>query len=98
MFPALQRFFEAAECRMQTELAEFLGIRQSSIADAKKRGTIPSDWLLALWRKKGVNPDWILTGLGARGLRPANKLDDARASILSTSKKNVRRKSVPWKL
>lgn len=77
MFPALQRFFEAAECRTQTELAEFLGIRQSSIADAKKRGTIPSDWLLALWRKKGVNPDWILTGQGARGHRPANKLDDA---------------------
>lgn len=37
MFPALQRFFEAVECRTQAELAEFLGIKQSSISDAKKK-------------------------------------------------------------
>lgn len=67
----LDRFFEAAECRTQTELAEFLGIRQSSIADAKKRGRVPAEWLLTLWRKKGVNPDWVLTGQGAKGLQPA---------------------------
>lgn len=62
MHNALKRFFEAAECRTQVELAEFLGIRQSSISDAKKRGVIPAEWLLTLWRKKGVNPDWVLTG------------------------------------
>lgn len=66
----LDRIFEAAGCRTQTELAEFLGIKQSSIADAKKRGSVPSDWLLTLWRKKGINPDWILTGQGARRLQP----------------------------
>ena len=55
MFPALQRFFEAVECRTQAELAEFLGIKQSSISDAKRRKTIP--------------PDWILTGQGARMLQ-----------------------------
>ncbi len=65
----LERFFEAAGCRTQTELAEFLGIRQSSISDAKKRGSIPPDWLLLLWRKKGINPDWILTGQGSKGLQ-----------------------------
>lgn len=65
----LDRFFEAAGCRTQVELAVFLGIKQSSIADAKKRGSIPADWLITLWRKKGVNPDWILTGQGARGLQ-----------------------------
>lgn len=65
----LDRFFEAAGCRTQVELAVFLGIKQSSIADAKKRGSIPADWLITLWRKKGVNPDWILTGQGAKGLQ-----------------------------
>ena len=59
MFPALQRFFKAVECRTQAELAEFLGIKQSSISDAKKRKT----------RKKGIRPDWILTGQGARMLQ-----------------------------
>ncbi|MBS5454132.1 MULTISPECIES: helix-turn-helix domain-containing protein [Bilophila] len=69
MFPALQRFFEAAECRTQAELAEFLGIKQSSISDAKRRKTIPPDWLLTALRKKGIRPDWILTGQGARMLQ-----------------------------
>lgn len=69
MFPALQRFFEAVECRTQAELAEFLGIKQSSISDAKKRKTIPPDWLLTALRKKGIRPDWILTGQGARMLQ-----------------------------
>lgn len=68
MSTPLDRFFEAAGCRTQVALADFLGIKQSSVADAKKRGSIPSDWLITLWRKKGVNPDWILTGQGARGL------------------------------
>ncbi|MFT4302821.1 MAG: helix-turn-helix domain-containing protein [Desulfovibrio sp.] len=64
----LDRFFEATGCRTQVELAEFLGIRQSSIADAKKRGNIPSAWLLTLWRKRRVNPDWILTGQESKNL------------------------------
>ncbi len=74
MLPALKRFFEAAGYRTQVELAEFLGIKQSSVSDAKERGSIPSDWLLTLWRKKGVNPDWILTGQGTKGLQPADFL------------------------
>lgn len=77
MFPALQRFFEAAGCRTQAELAEFLGIKQPSISDAKKRGTIPSDWLLTSLRKKGVNPQWILTGQGARMLQSCDGAEAA---------------------
>lgn len=68
----LERFFEAAGCRTQTELAEFLGIRQSSIADAKKRASIPPDWLLKLLNQKGINPSWVITGQGARFMRPTD--------------------------
>ena len=71
MFPALQRFFQTAGCRTQQQLAEFLGIRQSAITDAKRRGAIPADWLLKLLRMQGVNPDWILTGEGVHYLRSA---------------------------
>lgn len=71
----LDRVYETAGCRTQTELAKFLGMRQSSISDAKKRGSIPADWLRTLWRKKGVNPDWILTGHGPKGLRPVDSLE-----------------------
>ena len=72
MYPALKRFLEAAGCSTQVELADFLGIRQSSISDAKKRKSIPADWLITLLRLKRINPEWILTGQGARLLQPAD--------------------------
>ncbi len=70
----LARVFEAAECRTQSELAEFLSIRQSSISDAKRRGAVPAEWLLKLLLLKGVNPVWVLTGQGSRWLQPAEQL------------------------
>ncbi len=51
--------------RNQIELANFLGIRQSSISDAKRRGRIPSDWLIILQQAKNANIEWILTGNGS---------------------------------
>lgn len=45
---ALERVFKAAERRTQTDLAELLGIKQSSISDAKKRNAIPTEWLVNL--------------------------------------------------
>lgn len=63
---ALSRVFEAAECSNQTELANLLGIKQSSVSDAKRRGAVPPEWLLTLFHKKGVNPDWIKTGNGPK--------------------------------
>ena len=71
---ALSRVFEAADCRTQTELADFLGVRQSSISDAKKRGSVPADWLLTLLCKKWINPTWVLTGQGARMLQPSEHI------------------------
>ena len=67
---ALDRVFEAAGCRTQVELAEFLDIRQSSISDAKKRQSIPAEWLMKLLLRKGIHPEWILTGSGPRFMQP----------------------------
>jgi len=72
----LSRVFEAAECRTQIELASLLGIRQSSISDAKKRNSIPAEWLVTLLRLRGVNPEWILSGNGPKFLnRPTDSED-----------------------
>ena len=60
-----KRIFEAAECKTQVELAEVLEIRQSSISDAKRRKSIPSEWIIKLFDKKRVNPDWLRTGQGS---------------------------------
>lgn len=62
----LRRVFEATGCRTQLELAKVLGVKQSSISDAKKRGSIPAEWLLKLLLRRGVHPAWVLTGQGPR--------------------------------
>ena len=46
----------------QCQLAEFLGIKQSSISEAMRRGTIPATWLVTLVQKICLNPDWVLDG------------------------------------
>ncbi len=68
MNQALARVYEVAECRTQLELSQVLEIRQSSISDAKRRNSIPSDWLIKLLRLKQINPHWILTGQGSKFL------------------------------
>lgn len=67
----LSRVFESAGCRTQIELAKLLGIRQSSISDAKKRNSIPAEWLVTLLRLRNVNPEWILSGTGPKFLSRA---------------------------
>lgn len=67
-----KRVFEAAECRTQMQLADVLEVRQSSISDAKRRKNIPAEWRVKLFEKKRINPEWILSGVGAKYLVPAN--------------------------
>ena len=62
---AMTRIKDATGATTQEQLAEILGIRQSSISDAKRRGSIPADWLLKLFRQFGLNPEWVLEGKGA---------------------------------
>jgi len=57
---AMERIQSITGCRTQTELGNILGIKQSSISDAKRRQVIPDGWLVTLYRRYGVNPSWIL--------------------------------------
>lgn len=56
--------------RTQRKLADFLGVKQSNISDAKRRGKIPADWLIVLFHTKNILPEWILTGQGACFMPP----------------------------
>lgn len=71
--PGFEEIFErikvATNTRTQVELAEVLDIRQSSISDAKRRDSVPSDWFLKLFEKFGLNPDWLKSGLGPMYLK-----------------------------
>ena len=60
---ALERIMKATGTRTQVELATILGIKQSSISDAKKRKSVPAEWYIKLYRSHGLNPDWLAYGL-----------------------------------
>jgi len=66
---AYQRIQFATNTRTQVELANVLEIRQSSISDAKRRNSIPSDWYMKLFEKFGLSPDWLRHGSGPMYLR-----------------------------
>ena len=64
-----ERIKLATNTRTQVELAEVLEIRQSSISDAKRRNSVPSDWYMKLFEQFGLNPDWMKKGTGPMYLR-----------------------------
>ena len=72
----LARVFEAANCRTQLELATILDVRQSSVSDAKRRGTIPPEWLIKLLYLRGINPAWLMDGIGPKFLAPSDNPAD----------------------
>jgi phage repressor protein C with HTH and peptisase S24 domain len=59
---AMERIKKATGARTQVQLAEVLEVRQSSISDAKRRCSVPSDWFLKLYRSHGLNPNWLSDG------------------------------------
>lgn len=79
-----RRVFEAAACKTRAEPAAILDIRQSAIFDAERRRAVPSDWLITLFEKKRINPEWRKTSFpisasvlwaahrqgGSRGIAP----------------------------
>jgi phage repressor protein C with HTH and peptisase S24 domain len=60
----IRRAFEALKISSQNKLAILLGINRAEITQAKNKGTVPDKWILDLYRKYGINPDWIETGKG----------------------------------
>jgi phage repressor protein C with HTH and peptisase S24 domain len=60
----IRRAFEALKISSQNRLAILLGINRAGISQAKNKGTVPDKWILDLYRKYGINPDWIETGTG----------------------------------
>ena len=60
----IDRVFEATGVDSQTELARVLNINRSAVTQARKKGHVPDRWLLQLYRKFGLNPEWVESGAG----------------------------------
>jgi len=69
----IDRVFEATGIDSQTELARVLKINRSAVTQARKKGCVPDRWLLQLYRKFGLNPEWVESGAGRTFLRTAAK-------------------------
>ena len=80
---AYARICEVCGVKTQTEPSAYLGIRQSSISDAKKRMAVPTAWLLAILKWERVNPAWLLTGEGSKYLVPSSLSPSAPAMLVA---------------
>lgn len=60
----LRRILSVTGITTQTELAEILGINRSAITHARNNNRIPDKWILKLYRKFNLNPEWIEFGTG----------------------------------
>lgn len=60
-----ERIRRATSARTQVELASILDIQQSSISDAKRRGSVPVEWYIKLYDKFGLSLDWMRWGSGS---------------------------------
>jgi phage repressor protein C with HTH and peptisase S24 domain len=59
-----ERVAQATGVRTLSELADLLGVNRSAVTQARKKDSVPATWLLHLYRRKGLNPDWLEGGPG----------------------------------
>ena len=83
-----KRLLKATGCGTQTALASVLEVRQSAISDAKRRKAVPAGWLLKLFEKKRINPDWVRTGVGPMRLESSmdTVCDDSDVVVITRCK------------
>lgn len=60
----INRILDVTGINSQSELAKELEINRSGITHARNKNKIPDKWIVKLYRKFGLNPEWIETGVG----------------------------------
>lgn len=60
----ISRIMNATGISSQAELAKELGINRSGITHARNKNRIPDNWIVKLFRRFRVNPEWVDTGTG----------------------------------
>ncbi len=58
------------------ELADILKVNRSAITQARKKDSVPANWMLELFRRYGLNPDWLEGGSGPQFLKSGEDSDD----------------------
>lgn len=68
-----ERVSKVAGLSTLVQLAELLEVNRSAITQARKKGTVPATWKLNLFRKLGLNPNWLEGGAGPPILKPGHE-------------------------
>jgi len=71
----LARMKTASGTKNDKQLAEFLGMDPQSTTNAKRRGEIPSIWLIRVSERTNYSVDWLLYGTG-----PMRREEEVRES------------------
>jgi phage repressor protein C with HTH and peptisase S24 domain len=61
----INRILDVTGISSSSELAKELEINRSGITHARNKNRIPDKWIVKLYRKFGLNPKWIETGVGS---------------------------------
>lgn len=77
----LARLMEATGVSSQSELARELGINRSGITHARNKNHIPDNWIVKLFRRFGVSPQWVETGRGPIFLKPGSPEDSGEGDF-----------------
>jgi phage repressor protein C with HTH and peptisase S24 domain len=76
-----ERTCEALGLTSLSELADILKVNRSSITQARKKDSVPANWLLELFRQRGLNPEWLSGGSGPKRLKSNDSGDDGFYSV-----------------
>lgn len=60
----INRIMDATGIHSQADLAKELGINRSGITHARNKNRIPDNWIVRLYRRYRLNPQWIESGTG----------------------------------
>lgn len=72
----MKRIKDETGAKTQTEIAEVLGVRQATVSDAKRRGSVPAEWLLKLCRSHNLNPMWLVEGFEPKYITNREPMDE----------------------
>lgn len=71
----IRRIVDVTGVATQSELAQVLEINRSAITHARNNNKIPDKWILKLYRKFNLNPEWVESGTGSTFLNRSSGSD-----------------------
>lgn len=80
----LSRIKQAMGFTTDAQVAEFIGMSASGLGNRKRAGSIPFEAICTACAARGVNIDWVLTGVGARrGILVSPRVDAYELDLMS---------------